>query len=147
VLLTLLKVYELVDQLLHRIASCGRRLRCSGVVGGGHGGCELVGAAEQGAGVAHKGRGDLGEVSALRIDHRHECYLPPLMRIGLPLDNRSGLAEGTSIVVLSSPMTDHDDRSYPQCVTVRCVTVRVLPNNSLWDQDAAYGGAHVIGIG
>jgi hypothetical protein len=52
--LILLKVYELVDQLLYRIASCGRRLRCSGVGGGGHGGCELVGAAEQGASVAQR---------------------------------------------------------------------------------------------
>jgi hypothetical protein len=133
--LTLLKVYELVDQLLHRIASCGRRLRCSGVVGGGHGGYELVGAAEQGAGVAHKGCGDLGKVTALRIDHWHECYLPPLMWIGLPLDNRSGLAEGTSIVVLSSPMTDHDDRRIPSAS--RCVCFRI----TLYEiKSAACGG-------
>ena len=74
-MLTLLKAYELVDQLLHRIAGCGRRQGCGGVVRGGQGGRELVGAAKQGAGVAHKGRGDLGQVSVLRIDHRDECYL------------------------------------------------------------------------
>jgi hypothetical protein len=66
-LLTLLKVYELLDQLLHSIASCRRRLRCSGVIGGGHGGCKLVGAAEQRTSVAHKGRGDLGEVRFLAV--------------------------------------------------------------------------------
>lgn len=42
----------------------------------------------------------------------------PPVRLGLPLDNRGpvSMAEGASIVVLSSHLTDRGERSYPQSV-------------------------------
>jgi hypothetical protein len=50
----------------------------------------------------------------------------PAVRVGLPLGNRDpvDMAEGASIVMLSSRMTDHGERSYPQFVSPR-VTGRV----------------------
>lgn len=70
-LLTLLRADELVDKPVGGMTCLRGCMGCRGIVQRRCGGGELIGAAEQRAGLAYQRHGDFGRIRSRTVNHRH----------------------------------------------------------------------------
>lgn len=120
-MLGLLYPVELVEELLHRTANISSQAGGVVVVCGPDPDGELVGATEEGAGLAHQGGGNLGWVGSVGLGYSHDPRL-----CAFSSASRSHTRRSPTI-----PALPHRTRTFPAPGVPGCVTAGLSLDETL----------------